>query len=107
MSGNVHTNFIEENRDTLFKIKTASETQLVQAALAVVLRDELTDIGKAVDRKDQFNPFVVESGFRLNYHFDRDIKFRFKTEGFKISKQECQQSYFLISRNCSEGKIFG
>jgi hypothetical protein len=94
MSGNVHTNFIEENRDTLFKIKTASATQLVQAALAVVLRDELTDIGKAVDRKDQFNPFVVESGFRLNYHFDRDIKLRFKTEGSKYPSRKANNLIF-------------
>jgi 3-methylcrotonyl-CoA carboxylase alpha subunit len=97
MSGNVHTNFIEENRDTLFKIKTASETQLVQAALGVVLRDELTDIGKAVDRKDQFNPFVVESGFRLNYHFDRDIKLRFKTEEIVVKVKFLDHNMFHVS----------
>ena len=77
----MHTNFIKENNDSLFKTKTASETQLIQAALGVILQDEVTDIRNAVNRKDQFNPFIVESGFRINHQFNRDIKLEFKNEG--------------------------
>lgn len=81
VSGNVHTNFIKENHNSLFLTKSVDEIQKIQAALGVILLDELNDIGDAVKRKDQFNPFIVESCFRINYHHQRDIKLKFNDEG--------------------------
>lgn len=86
ISGNVHTNFIQENNDSLFKSKTATDSQFIQGALGVVLNDELLDIKAAVGRSDQFNPFVVESGFRVNHDLIRDVKLKFKDEGFDLLK---------------------
>ncbi|KAJ3662538.1 hypothetical protein Zmor_006883 [Zophobas morio] len=99
ISGNVHTNFIKENNDSLFKTKTASETQLIQAALGVILQDEVTDIRNAVNRKDQFNPFIVESGFRINHQFNRDIKLEFKNEEKLVRVKFVDQNVFHVSLN--------
>lgn len=35
----------------------------------------------ALKRKDTFNPFVLESNFRINYHHTRQIKFKYQDRG--------------------------
>lgn len=75
--GNVHTNFINDNYADLFKEEKPTEGELIQAALATVLLDELDDIKQAVNTNDQFNPFIAETCFRVNYQHSRDIKFRY------------------------------
>ncbi|RZC41029.1 methylcrotonoyl-CoA carboxylase subunit alpha, mitochondrial, partial [Asbolus verrucosus] len=97
MSGNVHTNFIKDNYESLFTAKTRTDTQVIQAALAVVLKDELTDIRNAVERRDQFNPFIVESGFRPNYQLMRDIKLKFKNEDIVVKVKYASHKVFHIS----------
>ncbi|XP_044266333.1 methylcrotonoyl-CoA carboxylase subunit alpha, mitochondrial [Tribolium madens] len=104
ISGNVHTNFITENNDSLFKNKTVTQTQLIQAALSVVLEDELLDIKNAMSRKDQFNPFVVESGFRINHNLVRDVKMKFKDEEKCVKIKFVDHNTYDISLD--EGKTW-
>lgn len=89
-SGNVHINFIKENHKSLFKFYKMNDTQLIQAALGVVLWDEFIDFERAIEKKDQFNPFVIESGFRINHNLIRDVKLKTKDQGtvLKIAKME-------------------
>lgn len=75
--GNVHTNFINENFSSLFKDEYPTENELMQAALAIVLTDELEEVKKAIKRNDQFNPFIVEVGFRVNHRLCRTLKLRY------------------------------
>lgn len=75
--GNVHTNFINENFNSLFKDEYPTENELMQAALAIVLSDELEEVKKAIERRDQFNPFIVEAGFRVNHRLCRTLKLRY------------------------------
>lgn len=72
--GNVHTNYIKDHFTTLFKEDYPTENELMQAALAIVLTDEFELIKDAISKRDQFNPFVVESGFRVNHQLVRDLK---------------------------------
>lgn len=81
VAGNVHTNFIKDNESTLFREEILSDEQVVQAAMALVLLDELDTITEALDNDDQFNPFVVESGFRVNHNFYKTIKLKHNDEG--------------------------
>lgn len=80
-SGNVHTNFIRDHYDTLFKSKALDDVTLVQAALAVVLKDKSEEFDRAVEENNQFNPFIVEAAFRVNYEHERKIKLKFKDQG--------------------------
>lgn len=75
--GNVHTNFINENFNSLFKDEYPTENELMQAALAIVLTDELEEVKKAIKRRDQFNPFIVEAGFRVNHRLCTTLKLRY------------------------------
>lgn len=54
---------------------------LAQAAVASALTDELNDISQAISNEDQWNPFVIESGFRINYNLERIFKFTYNKEG--------------------------
>ncbi|EFA03540.1 methylcrotonoyl-CoA carboxylase subunit alpha, mitochondrial [Tribolium castaneum] len=104
ISGNVHTNFIKENNDSLFKNKTVTPTQITQAALSVVLKDELLDMKNAMGRNDQFNPFVVESGFRINHNLIRDVKMKFKDEEKLVKVKFIGHNTYHISLD--EGKTW-
>lgn len=75
VSGNVHTNFIKDHNSDLFVDNKVSDSILIQAAIATALTDELHDISDALEKDDQFNPFVVESGYRVNYNLERTMKF--------------------------------
>lgn len=80
--GNVHTNFIEDNYDSLFKSKVlVDKLQLIQAVLAVILNDTIETISLAKNGNDRFNPFVVEVGFRPNYQYTRDVKLKYHDKG--------------------------
>lgn len=81
VAGNVHTNFIRDHNDSLFRDEKLSEVQIVNAALAVVLTDEMAMLKSAISANDQYNPFVVESGFRVNHRYIRDIKLKHKENG--------------------------
>ncbi|CAG9825447.1 unnamed protein product [Phaedon cochleariae] len=63
-AGNVHTNFINDHHDSLFRDESPSEIQLIQATMAVVLTDQAEEVERAVARRDRHNPFTVESNFR-------------------------------------------
>ncbi|XP_019871094.2 methylcrotonoyl-CoA carboxylase subunit alpha, mitochondrial isoform X1 [Aethina tumida] len=77
-SGNVHTNFIKDHFDSLFSDDTPSNVQIIQAALAKELKDKEKDLQKARQTNDQYNPFVLESCFRVNHKLVRDVKLSFK-----------------------------
>ena len=83
VKGNVHTNFIRDQYDTLFRDEILSDRKLAQAALAVVLTDEADVLQRAAEENDTFNPFVVESGFRINHALQRVIKLKYKDNGTK------------------------
>lgn len=121
--GNVHTNFINENFNALFKEQYPTENELMQAALAIVLTDELEIVKKAIKRKDQFNPFIVEAGFRVNHRLCTNFKLRYVDKStrdiwkynrypihcwyvlvYPIQVKYTDENYYLIS--IDEGVLF-
>lgn len=81
VAGNVHTNFIRDHYDSLFRKEEPSKVQICQAALATVLLDKIVEEQEAASRMDRFNPFVAESNFRVNYQDERDVKLKFGESG--------------------------
>lgn len=80
-AGNVHTNFIPDYYDTLFRDDTPSNDNLIQASVASVLWEKSLEETESISRKDCYNPFVVESNYRINHKHSRDIKFLLKDKG--------------------------
>ncbi|XP_030765344.1 methylcrotonoyl-CoA carboxylase subunit alpha, mitochondrial isoform X1 [Sitophilus oryzae] len=83
-AGNVHTNFIKDHEDTLFKNVALNEVQLIQAATSIVLLDKLDELKVASFKNDSFNPFTVEANFRVNYHHIRNIQLQFDDKEYNI-----------------------
>lgn len=105
-AGNVHTNFIKDhNTSLLFEIKPR-EIQLLQACLAIILKDEIDETAQAASRNDQYNPFIVESNFRINQEHRRNIKLRFEDEGIEYTLNNKNLLYTVVCRIFSECKIF-
>lgn len=77
IAGNVHTNFIRDNNDTLFMKEEITDVQLIQGALTLILTDDIVEKDNALKDNNRFNPFVVETGFRVNYLYQKDVKLKF------------------------------
>ncbi|KAL1497064.1 hypothetical protein ABEB36_008088 [Hypothenemus hampei] len=75
--GNVHTNFIRDHQSSLFKDDVLEVDDLFRASLAVVLFDKRLERDVAKRKNDVYNPFIIESNFRVNYRHIRDLKFKF------------------------------
>ncbi|XP_050504133.1 methylcrotonoyl-CoA carboxylase subunit alpha, mitochondrial [Diabrotica virgifera virgifera] len=103
-AGNVHTNFIRDHYDTLFRKENPSLAQLCQAAIATILLDRDLENGQANARKDQYNPFTVESSFRVNYDHDRKIKLKFKDTDIIMTGRFNGDNRFSFS--CDGGKTY-
>jgi len=56
-----------------------------QAALAVVLNEQLEGQKGAAVSQDPFSPFVSEFGMRLNHLLVRDFKFRYGKQGIPLN----------------------
>ncbi|CAG9863400.1 unnamed protein product [Phyllotreta striolata] len=83
-AGNVHTNFIRDHYDSLFPKKEPTASQLCQAALSIVSLDRAIEENLALTQRDRYNPFVVESNFRMNYQHDRDVKLKFAENEYLV-----------------------
>ncbi|GLV39156.1 Methylcrotonoyl-CoA carboxylase 1 [Carabus blaptoides fortunei] len=98
-AGNVHTNFIKDHNHELFIESKPSETVLAQAAVTSALVDELNEISQAINNEDQWNPFVIESGFRVNYNLERIFKFTYNKEEYVVKVKYIKPEHFQVSVN--------
>ncbi|KAJ8960836.1 hypothetical protein NQ318_020132 [Aromia moschata] len=103
-AGNVHTNFIRDNFDSLFRRIVPTSNQLMQAALATVLKDREEELNQAVTRGDEFNPFIVEAAFRINYEHDKKINLKFGGKDLPVEVRYANGGGYSMS--CDEGRTW-
>uniref|UniRef100_A0A8D0EFQ6 Methylcrotonoyl-CoA carboxylase subunit alpha, mitochondrial n=1 Tax=Salvator merianae TaxID=96440 RepID=A0A8D0EFQ6_SALMN len=73
-AGNVHTSFIPQHHDELFRPKGAlSEMTLCQAALGLILREKMMTDTFKINSEDKFSPFASSSGRRINILHTRNL----------------------------------
>ncbi|XP_018569305.1 methylcrotonoyl-CoA carboxylase subunit alpha, mitochondrial [Anoplophora glabripennis] len=96
-AGNVHTNFIKDHDASLLSEVKPRETQLLQASLAIILKDKIEETAQAASRNDQYNPFVVESNFRVNQKHRRNIRLKFEDEEFLVNVKYIKQDEYSMS----------
>ncbi|CAJ0934111.1 unnamed protein product [Ranitomeya imitator] len=71
-AGDVHTNFIPQHYDELFSPKKrTSNEMLCQAALGLILREQLLTKEFSLQWEDRFSPFSSSSGKRINVLYTR------------------------------------
>ncbi|XP_075717794.1 methylcrotonoyl-CoA carboxylase subunit alpha, mitochondrial [Rhinoderma darwinii] len=73
-AGDVHTNFIPQHYNELFPAKKeASNDMLCQAALGLVLKEQLLTNEFNLQWEDRFSPFASSSGRRINVLYTRNL----------------------------------
>lgn len=102
ISGNVHTNFIEQHRSELLAQKTPPDHIIIQAALAVVLGERLEAEKAAAASQGPFSPFFSEFGFRLNHLLVRDISFTYGKQVITVQVTHKKQDGVLMRINGAE-----
>ncbi|XP_060516748.1 methylcrotonoyl-CoA carboxylase subunit alpha, mitochondrial isoform X2 [Cylas formicarius] len=100
-AGSVHTNFIQDHNESLFADETPTKIQLIQGGLATILLDKNREKEMAARRNDSFNPFVLESNFRVNYVHVRDVKLKFKGTDYIVKVKILGDEEYSVS--CDDG----
>ncbi|ERL91781.1 hypothetical protein D910_09106, partial [Dendroctonus ponderosae] len=100
-AGNVHTNFIKDQSDSLFEEDALANEDLIQAALSMVILDRNSEEDKARKLNDAYNPFVVEPNFRVNYEHLRNIKLRFRDQDHTVKVKFPNSRSYEVS--CDNG----
>ncbi|RZF47215.1 hypothetical protein LSTR_LSTR004924 [Laodelphax striatellus] len=104
-NGDVHTGFIPEHENQLLKILEPPKRVLAEAAVALILLERLNSIEAAKLEGDEYNPFVTETGFRLNHLLKRTINFEIHGQSYKIETTYRRNNRFTISFENSDDKI--
>ncbi|XP_005989468.1 methylcrotonoyl-CoA carboxylase subunit alpha, mitochondrial [Latimeria chalumnae] len=74
LAGNVHTSFIPQHYSELFPDqKTVAKAVLCQAALGLLLQERTLTSSFRVQSHDQFSPFALSNGRRLNVLYTRNL----------------------------------
>ncbi|KAJ6599630.1 Methylcrotonoyl-CoA carboxylase subunit alpha, mitochondrial, partial [Pseudolycoriella hygida] len=99
-AADVHTGFIPQHYDTLFPPLNVSDTVLCQAAVAVVLNE--LKFSRSSSRPG--DPFVSESGFRINHVAVRKVNFKFNEKEYTVSVKNLGDS-FEVQINDGKWKV--
>ncbi|KAJ8920987.1 hypothetical protein NQ315_015782 [Exocentrus adspersus] len=87
-----------EHRGSLLQSRDEpEEKQLLQATLVIILKDQIDEVKEAESRHDEWNPFIVESNFRVNQQLKRDVRLRFKDKEFMIKVQYGKDKEYHMS----------
>lgn len=77
-AADVHTGFIHEHFNTLFPAVAVSETQILQTALALLAKDQITSEMNSRLSVRPNNPFNVADNLRLNHPSEWEMKLKFQ-----------------------------
>ncbi|XP_075058296.1 methylcrotonoyl-CoA carboxylase subunit alpha, mitochondrial [Mixophyes fleayi] len=73
-AGDVHTNFIPQHYNELFPDKKGTSTEMLcQAALGLILKEQLLTNQFNLQWEDRFSPFASSSSRRLNILYTRNL----------------------------------
>ncbi|KAL3281186.1 hypothetical protein HHI36_004403 [Cryptolaemus montrouzieri] len=95
--GNVHTNFIRDHYDSLFPTRKIDENEKIQVALFIILNEKQQDVQKAIRKSDPFNPFILESNFRINHHQEKNITFKYEAKEISVRVKFINSEDFEVS----------
>ncbi|XP_029155144.1 methylcrotonoyl-CoA carboxylase subunit alpha, mitochondrial isoform X2 [Nylanderia fulva] len=98
-NGEVHTGFIEENFEQLFPKLCIPNQVLIQGALACILHEDVDSLSAALETKDPFSPFAIETGFRLNHTLQHTFHFNVGNENNIVEVKYPEPDMYLMRVN--------
>ncbi|XP_044742944.1 methylcrotonoyl-CoA carboxylase subunit alpha, mitochondrial [Chrysoperla carnea] len=97
IDGKVHTGFIDDHKDSLFPKRKPNNILISKLALAVLLHEKYTEQKRAVNENQSNNPFVIETGFRVNHSLVRSLKYFFNGDLIEIKIRYITPESYQIS----------
>ena len=95
----VHTGFIDENYDSLFPKLIPPSDLLPQAALALILSEEMATLKSSLKTNNLFNPFNTETGYRINNLLNRRFELLLHGEKLSIDVQYIKPEVYSMRTN--------
>ncbi|XP_050306869.1 methylcrotonoyl-CoA carboxylase subunit alpha, mitochondrial isoform X2 [Anthonomus grandis grandis] len=102
-SGNVHTNFIRDHHDSLFRDETPCDNNIIQASMALILWEQSLEGARVIDR---YNPFIVENNFRINHLNVREVKLLLGETEFCTKVKFTNPKRDVYEVTCDNGKTW-
>nr|CAD7457276.1 unnamed protein product [Timema tahoe] len=99
LEGNVHTGFIQQHQEQLLLTRTPKETLVVQAAVGLLLHEEMISLKAVMSSSDPFSPFSQETGFRVNHFLKRRLELTFEEEKLHAEVTYTEPSTFEVRVN--------
>lgn len=87
-AGDVHTGFIAQHADSLFPHNQCNNFTVIQSAMAQILFEN-----KQTKELNKYNPFFLETNFRLNHFIVRVLKMKFDNEPYTVEVKTVDDGY--------------
>lgn len=97
--GEVHTRFIKEHYEELFRALCLPAEIAVQAAFAAISYDEMQSLRTSLATVDPFNPFATETGLRLNHTLTRTLHFNVGTDDVEVEVKYVEPEVYSMRVN--------
>ncbi|PBC25810.1 Methylcrotonoyl-CoA carboxylase subunit alpha [Apis cerana cerana] len=97
--GKVHTGFIEEHYQKLFRKLQMPTHIAAQAALALILYENRHSLQSSFTTLDPFNPFAIEIGLRLNHTLMRTFCFKVYDDDIKVEVKYIEPEIYSMRIN--------
>nr|CAD7409333.1 unnamed protein product [Timema cristinae] len=105
LAGNVHTGFIQQHQEQLLLTRTTKEILVVQAAVGLLLHEEMISRKAAMSSSDPFSPFSQETGFRVNHFLKRRLELTFEEEKLHAEVTYTEPSTFEVRVNSTKDPV--
>ncbi|CAD1470012.1 unnamed protein product, partial [Heterotrigona itama] len=97
--GEVHTGFIEEHFQELFRKLHVPNEVVAQAALALILYEDTRSLRSSFTTSDPFSPFATEIGLRLNHTLTRTFSFNVCDDDIKVEVRYVEPEVYSMRIN--------
>ncbi|KAF3424710.1 hypothetical protein E2986_09773 [Frieseomelitta varia] len=97
--GQVHTGFIEEHFQELFRKLHVPNEVVAQAALALILYEDTHSLRSSFTTSDPFSPFATETGLRLNHTLTRTFFFNVCDDDIKVEVRYVEPEVYSMRIN--------
>lgn len=97
----MHTNFIEENLDSLLPKLQVPDEIMAQGTLGLILYEEMEKLERSLKREQVLSPFVIETGLRVNHVLNRKFHFNVLNQESQVDVQYIEPDIYLMRINKS------
>ncbi|KAG8225617.1 hypothetical protein J437_LFUL004188 [Ladona fulva] len=105
VKGNVNTDFIEDHNRELFPPKPVSHSLIAQAAISMILRNNMMNVREAVVSGDAFSPFFIGQGFRVNHSYNQEMQLQYNNKELKVIVTHLGKNKYVVRHHDSSIEV--